>query len=83
MTQSSAPDTAFLFIVGFVEISGKAIVSPATRNLGELSLHPRYAGRCVSLLGAHDGSGPDFALVWAKRPPRTLTNVALGALGYQ
>lgn len=26
----------------------------------------RYAGRCVSSLGAHDGWGPDFALVWKK-----------------
>jgi hypothetical protein len=28
MTQSNAPDTGFLFITDFVEISGKVIVSP-------------------------------------------------------
>jgi hypothetical protein len=33
---------------------------------------PHYAGRCVSLLGAHDGLGPGFALVWQKGRPERL-----------
>jgi hypothetical protein len=38
VTQSSAPDTGFLFIADFVEISGKTIVSPQLETGGELSL---------------------------------------------
>jgi hypothetical protein len=44
-------------------MSGKGDRFSAPGNLGSAS---RYAGRCVSSLGAHDGSGPDFALVWKR-----------------
>src|SRR5271170_5940516 len=37
-TQSNTPDTGFLFITDFGEISGKAIVFSATGNLGAQSL---------------------------------------------
>lgn len=67
MTQSSAPDTGFLFIVEVVEISGKAIVFPQLETLGELSL-------------PHAMLGVVFLVGLAKRPPRTLMDVALGCV---
>jgi hypothetical protein len=42
---------------------------------------PHYAGRCVSSLGAHDGSGPGFALVWQKgRPERLFILITMYAI---
>jgi hypothetical protein len=49
MTQSNAPDTGFLFIADFVEISGKVNPFSVTGNLGAQCLNFRRS-RAITLL---------------------------------
>ena len=59
-----------IFTVPFVDVSLIGVPHP-----------PHYAGRCVSSLGAHDGSGPGFALVWQKgRPERLFISITMYAI---